>query len=311
MAMNRTTRAARERWESSAVQERIDAIDLALHERLTDSRCLSGIPGRHSATDLEFIQMTGLTRPAKDRTAFSEGTMPPTAAPSSARSRSADALRELIADLTREVSSTARTAEASETPAESPPPWDNAWSTAFGTLADGDEVIEREARPVERTAALFGEEELGDASQTLKSLDSLIDEISREEDMASPPLPTVDRGLAIRVVDETAAPEQRLMEAETLLQELEQQARDVAAAATDRESDDGEVRAPGRLRRIRPRRGAREAGGRGGARGRRTRVHNGQRRIRVRKYVEPIDSDEESKGDVVIVIEVRVRGRAS
>lgn len=330
-------------WENSAVQEQLAAIEASLLGQLTDERYGSGVSSAQRSTDLEFIQMTGLTRSlsaepvSKGRASPFAGRPRPTpgesmdlpepvsfyeagiedvdhragpggldeefeppSADSSAplgpgaypgRSRSAEALRELIADLTREESpppatlseaATLETAEAQDSAQTTEEVWPEEEEVAAAPLrqpeaplafeemlptapeASDSPAFSGDATTGSKPPALHEDASMPGGPREASSLDSLIEELSREEASESAlasqiSQPSVERkkpdaapvkegGLAAwqpasAPTDESrrdrfaAAPERQLIEAEELLQELEQQVRDSVSASTDWEEE--------------------------------------------------------------------------
>lgn len=292
--------------DAGAVQRRLEAIEGSLLAQLTDEqRYGSGVPGQDRSSDLEFIQMTGLTRPftvsAPPRPAaqdveppfhdldarkpldfFEQGvadvdhlagppglepdrsarvpavpqrsrTEPPVAA---GGSKSADALKELIADLTRtetdEVPDAALIPEVVEPPE---PMYEARLSTfAAGAAPESEYSPPSSEVPVWESAVAGGK--LGVTSQEPSAhyeepvtLESLLDEAAalpadtpvetlRNDDSLSfmattdsvdePPIERRQDTFGYSAKESAlSAPERRLAEAEELLQALDRQPRDI------------------------------------------------------------------------------------
>ena len=307
--------------DTGAVQRRLAEIEGSLLGQLTNERRYgSGVPGQEQASDLEFIQMTGLTRPfsvpadnsAPRRAAppsvselhgsmdFYEHDVPevhggtsPTgpkpsreSRPSSGEaaheeepqfvlpeSKSADALRELIADLTRDGEDSDEDASVTQAPIEAAPLPAAAESFAFSRVTPEGESLPESVEPcagdwdlpagapaLDITAfdqppevpvppssgvsletlleeALTARVEAEQAHDAAARREAQVDWEAPDSDVASPiqrhavPPPGGD------VFSRPGAPENRLAEAEELLQQLEHQPR-MASASSRRERDD-------------------------------------------------------------------------
>lgn len=310
------TESAHDPVAADAVQRRLEAIEGSLLAQLTnENRYGSGVPSHEPSSDLEFIQMTGLTqpftvsappRPAPPVTAalrrdldeqepvdfFQRGVAdvdhlagPPgleprplpraPAVPQEAQesrttavgpSSSADALKELIADLTRPEEEMAAEAPLAppefETPvptidAPEPAPFEDALPADEGYAPEpanvADERPEWESPSPEFDAghaALPEEAPLAPAEEPV-SLERLLEEMhgtSWDEPVGPPEVPEISPEAAGQPFfpgygEQTAgnpahadvepgyavpaAPERRLAEAEELLHALERQPRDV------------------------------------------------------------------------------------
>lgn len=295
--------------DAASVQQRLEVIEGSLLAQLTDEqRYGSGVPGQEQSSDLEFIQMTGLTRPfavsavprqpaptvaapvpdLEERSPvdfFERGVVdvdhlagPPglepvrparmsAAVPAASESEpvagvtatSADALRDLIADLTRsggdEAPAAALHSEGFEfaSPTIDAPGPD---SISGEIMAEVENAAE--AAPVTNEVSDWDTPASADfpSVEDPVSLESLLEEaLATPSEMSIPPNPPEDIRPFQRDLEPPAeaapaithappphggrqaapavTPERRLAEAEVLLQELDRQPRDAAETPSD------------------------------------------------------------------------------
>ncbi len=310
MAMNlegaRNLAAGRFGWDDDAVRERMVSQDASLVAQLVDERYRNGVSGGPGSTDLEFIQMTGLTRFAASDGALDaqsarstpetvwvrgpwsfqlsgmddvvqaggppplgEAVEPPSTSSKAFSSvvppRSAEALRELIADLTPKspaaVPETLRAmADDMLDTHDSARPDKEVWPEGEVAVPDREEAQASLLEGSDGVAGSGVETDLSESDDTASlsalgerpALDRLLEKLSGdqcsgpESEGEAPPLPGQESPDGM-VSQETEMPprpraasageagpnrpmlnpEGQLLEAEELLLELEQQAREV------------------------------------------------------------------------------------